>query len=132
MISEILHREQNHTARIAYLKSHSDYWPEVFFKKDQIEIGVEVFASTLLRIERGGIWYAVHHVDSMLQTEEQLNIDGLLMQRLARAVYVTQHFYQISKEEYRDAWGRPIAMQDVDKIQLSEKERLIERYPHLK
>lgn len=134
MINEILHGVEESYARTAYLKQNSDYWPEVFFKREQAGQGTEIYASTLARIERDGIWYVVHHIHSVWKddSDPDSNLESYLVINLSRQVHISQQFYQVSTGEFRDAFGRVKHFQEVDKIQLSEKERLIERYPHLR
>lgn len=128
MISEFIHRANSFKAIIAELKKESSYYPSVLIKyydsgigmdfRDSVEESKACYVSTLLRIEREGVWYVVHCVESIISNEmvDEMN----LLKRFMASVYQIQFLYQIPN--FTDPDGIPL--QDVDRIQQSEVDRL--------
>lgn len=106
--------------RIAELKKESGYYPKVLIKPYR-EIGfvTELYASTLVRIERDGIWYIVHCVEWIVPNSQTV-VSNLLL-RLMDSVYKIQCLYKIPNNVVNFN-GVPI--HDIDLLQISEIERL--------
>jgi len=116
MIDKIVKETTSFKERIAELKEKSSYYPEVVIEEypnDHPESDRVVFASTLVRIERDGKWYAVHCVESVVPTKT--TSEKHLLIRLMDSVHKLQHLYKITGQ-----------FEDVDSLQKSEMNRLIE------
>lgn len=119
-------------SRVADLKKESKYYPHItirkytkekvinknfcdYFKKDKPkEESGEVYASTLVRIKRNGIWYVVHCAESLSLNAFALTYDEkTLIMLLMEHVYKIQLGYVIT--------GR---YEDIDILQISEEERI--------
>ena len=139
MKNEIL--QQDFKAIIAELKRESSYYPSVlikyyeafekpkeddkfknrpmtdwvhcFTKTKHKEVEKVCYASTLVRIKRGGQWYVVHCVESI---KSQKEAEQRLLSKMMNSVHKIQWLYQILKS--------PNDLQDVDTSQMSETERL--------
>lgn len=110
--AEILSKAQDFKDKIAELKRHSNYYPDILIHGYQ-EAGVvtEIYASTLVRVHRDNKWYVVHCVDSVVPTSP--NSESRLLLRLMNSVHNVQTLYQIT--------GR---FEDLDTLQISEAVRL--------
>lgn len=116
MIDKIVKEATSFRERIAELKEKSSYYPEVVieeYRNDHPEYDRVVFASTLVRIERDGKWYVVHCVENIVPMET--TSEKHLLIRLMDSVHKIQHLYRITGQ-----------FEDVDPIQKSETDRLIE------
>lgn len=124
MIDKIIHQARTFEWIVADLKKSSMYYPAVilrYYKNPNQEstIGLtDCYASTLVRIERDGIWYTVHCVECCTLTSEYDETKLLL--KFMDSVYKIQHCYQI--QTITTPNGKPL--QDVDPMQKSEKERV--------
>lgn len=107
----------NHQSIIAILKSKSKYYPEVVLETFGSTVNGETrtvnYASTLVRIERDGVWYTVHCVETYVSSQMFPDKAGLLL-NLMRNAHNVMHLHKLC--------GR--ANEDVDKDQSSEEERL--------
>ena len=107
----------NHQSIIAILKSKSKYYPEVVLETFGSTVNGETktvnYASTLVRIERDGVWYTVHCVETYVSSQMFPDKAGLLLNLMHKAHYV-MHLHKISGT----------ANEDVDKDQTSEEQRL--------
>ena len=114
MLRKILRDNETFINRVASLKKESPYYPSVIVREYERhhEPYNEIYISTLVRIERDGVWYVVHCLESGVETE-YFNTEDILMQ-LQQSAYKIQHLYKLCGHE------------EIDKIQKSEKERLIE------
>lgn len=119
-LGKILWDSQLTEKRIADLKKKSSYYPQVLieecitnlcFRNNKYE--KTIYASTLVRIERDGIWYTVHCVESIILTENTSEKDLLI--KFMDSVYKIQHLYKVTGY-----------LEDVDSIQKSEFDRLME------
>lgn len=104
------------------LKTESSYYPNVLIKY----YGSECYASTLVRIKRNGTWYLVHCVESIILTESIKEEDLLI--KFIDSVYKIQFLYNIIEVNDRTIEQ----FQDVDKLQISEEERLMILYNNIK
>jgi hypothetical protein len=117
--------------RIAKLKAASKYYPKILqvcydgdskinFMGNNVE--EDVFLSTLVRIEREGVWYTIHVVEAM--TFNCNRPRDILYETFMRRVYDVQHLYNINLN-----FQAPDGSQgfDIDKLQISEEERLKQR-----
>jgi hypothetical protein len=127
MIQEILAKVQGYKNRTAYLKSKSDYYPEVLCHNETEEGLPILFLSTLVRIEREGKWYVVHHVESGIVDGKYLSQEMLLMAKLVRAVHMTQNLYRIAPP-MKQSDGSVFNCQDEDTLQIAESERVKSKY----
>lgn len=110
--------------RVKELRSKSKYYPEVIFE-EYLSSGwdnyppnsvKQVFASTLVRIERDGVWYVVHVVEHCLLDQYTLvNTFPIMLNRFLHKVNTVQLFWKPKPEEK-------------DSLQKSEFERL---YPSI-
>lgn len=129
MLTKILQQVDDHRQMIAYLRQNSKPWPEIFSVTKSLDMeerraGVgrapdTVWLSTLVRIQRDGKWYLVHHVQSLTGN---VNVEWLYS-KLVHEVHLTQTFYRVT--------GNP-ELETLDPNQQSEEERLRDVYPHLK
>ena len=114
MNNKILSENHIFLERIKFLKKESDYYPKILFQ-EYLDIHVEkrkvLFASTFLRIERNGIWYKIHFVESIILNKESDKVDLLL--KIIGSVYSVGHLYEIN------------SLSEVDDIQISEEQRLV-------
>lgn len=133
MKDEFLEIEERRKLIVADLKSRSPYFPEVllcsipitityYHPKRQLEpivevINIEQFVSTIVRINRGGTWYAVHALEVASLSPDGGSISDMaaILTRLNMSAYQCQVLYQLT--------GNP-QFEEVDKIQISEEERL--------
>lgn len=99
--------------KVERLKAESKYYPYLHIRYESNE----VYCSTLVRIERNGKWYTVHCVESGSYNGHGDDIDVCV--QLMRSVHKIQHLYQIC------------GMEDIDKLQISETERLKLNEPNL-
>lgn len=133
MKDEFLEIEEHRKLIVAVLKSRSPYFPEVllfsipnirtYYPTKRTEppitevISIDQWASTIVRINRGGAWYAVHALDSASLSPDGGSISDMvaILARLNMSAYQCQVLYQLT--------GNP-QFEEVDKIQISEEERL--------
>lgn len=117
MIARMIDDAMNHQSIIAILKSKSKYYPEVVLETFGSTVNGETrtvnYASTLVRIERDGVWYTVHCVETYVSSQMFPDKAGLLL-NLMRNAHNVMHLHKLC--------GR--ANEDVDKDQSSEEERL--------
>jgi hypothetical protein len=116
MIDQILEGVQKFNDRIAFLKSQSDYWPKVYLKNFP---NSEVAASTILRVERNGVWYAQHFVEFMVSDSN--TVYEILLEKIQRSVWAAYHLLNVD-ESFKFPNGDPVFVRDV--LQISEEERL--------
>lgn len=109
MLNKILDEAERFRSIIALLKKESPRYPQ-FLRK---EIGPQVFFSTLVRIEREGIWYLVHCVESYNPDLGIKTTDMDLIKKFMTSAYVIQNLYKISG-----------TMEDIDPVQTPESELL--------
>lgn len=114
MLREILENVKTFEARIIELRAASDYWPQILYKNNSGDD--TIYASTLVRIFRDDRWYVVHCVDSQSVPIGSHNVEYML-ERMIFKVHLIQNFHIISERD------------EVDKLQISEQNRLKERYP---
>jgi len=117
MIARMIDEARQYESIIALLKKKSKYYPEVVLEAFGSKVNGETrtvnYASTLVRIQREGVWYTVHCVETYVSSEMFPDKVGLLLNLMHKAHYV-MHLHKLSG----------IANEDVDKEQLSEEERL--------
>lgn len=114
MVTKILRGAESFKERVAQLKKESPYYPDIVVKEypdNSSPYGKIAFASTLVRIEREGIWYTVHCVESVMLSPNY-PVD-FLYTRLMDSVHKIQHLYIVGSGH-----------EDVDPLQISELERL--------
>ncbi|HTJ52656.1 MAG TPA: hypothetical protein VL443_24540 [Cyclobacteriaceae bacterium] len=111
-LQEICSDADKFKQKIYTLKERSPIYPDILIEKQNSK----TYASTLIRIERDGVWYKVHVVE-IDHHDPSLNImvpeNYYLIQRLLTQVYYIQFLYKICGRE------------DVDVNQESELERII-------
>lgn len=112
---------------IAFLKANSKYYPDILYHRDEGLGEPILYISTLVRICRGGIWYVVHHVDKMPLERIALSSESILLDRLIKEVYFTQHFFKIAAN-MKSYDGSVFVAQYFDALQISEEERLKQTY----
>lgn len=121
MIEKIIKSTNNHNLIIAQLRKDSKYYPEIIIENYDSEFdfcGINTFASTLVRINKNGIWFVVHCVESLMRREDE-GIHHLLF-RLIKSVHNIQHLYKIPfMDEKEGAF-------EIDILQQDEAERLQE------
>ncbi len=134
MIDQILQEWKQGSAEIRRLREISPYWPEFIAedKKPQYLVGREYYPykndheyilSTIVRIERDGIWYDVHCVNRGLVILDQpvsLMLNDLFRQ-FTMNVYTVQNLYKIDPN---NLYGSTC----VSKIQVPEQQRLMEGF----
>lgn len=128
MRDQIIERVKHFHQIIAELKSVSPYYPQILRKEyphdnPLLESRVAVYYSTKVRIERDGVWYTVHHVESGVP-EKNIPVEEYAILRLTESCYKTVFLYRIN--DYRSTDGVPL--QDIDNLQISETERLATFY----
>ncbi len=101
----IIDKAERRRQFIAQLKAESSYYPEVLVK-NRFDGQEELYASTLVRIERNGIWYVVHAVFWIMPNHQ---VRDFLFTRLMHSVHQIQHLYVVNAEAER-------FFEEVDKI----------------
>ena len=107
-VGQILQENNRFRQNTAGLRAMSKYYPVIV--RDTYDGAV--FLTTLVRIERGEKWYTVHCVESFEATEPSDFTESLEMMMMK--AHDIQHLYLITG-----------TMEDVDVLQISEKERLV-------
>lgn len=102
--------------KIARLKEKSDYYPHIVFEitLEPSNGGTKVFASTLVRIQRNDCWYTVHCVESSVLFHHYDT--QAFFERIMESVHKIQHCYVLTGIA---------GLEDVDKLQESEQERVM-------
>ncbi len=93
------------------LRINSPYYPQIasFVEGDR------EYLSTLVRIERNGVWYAIHvEHDFMANLQRSYEMRAVILQKMVVDITKIQYFYMLQNDDVPD------------KIQISEKDRLLE------
>lgn len=111
MLSKSLETGTTFLQDIKHLKRHSKYFPEIL----ACQIGERLYASTIVRFERAGVWFTIHVVDYV---EAGTNIDDVAI---------------VTKSLIRNAWDayhlHTMHHAEKDEIQVSEAIRLQNERP---
>ena len=102
----------------AWLRERSPYFPD--FLSGQGPNGDHYF-STLVRIQRDGVWYTVHCVERYRDFGDTKDIRTLCLERLVSHAYMVQKLFKLT--------GDPM-FEQIDKFQISEEDRLSLEIPH--
>ena len=111
---KILNEVELFKQRISELKKDSHYYPSVLIREypvDQPKYKKEIYASSLIRIKRNGVYYTVHCVESIIETENTTESDLLI--KFMGYAYNIMYLYKIG------------AYDDVDPSQSDEETRLM-------
>ena len=114
-LGSIIAAAQQADHRRESLRRSSPYYPDYIVREDQ---GV-TYVSTILRMEKGGKWYAIHFIESDVRKDPE----ELLLDRLMRNVYLFQQLGTIDSN-FKDPLGREIY--PLDENQQPETKRMEE------
>lgn len=112
MIAKILNEASHFEQMVSRLKKESGYYPNVIMLDHFTDGRLEKYASTLVRIQRSGKWYAIHCVESIIPNSTVS--ESHLLLRMMDSVYKIQSLYILQPNDKLDA------------IQISEFERMFQ------
>lgn len=114
MKDKIIAQATSFQGYIADLKSRSKYYPSILteLKSNVVDRLPSMYASALVRIERNGIWYTVHVVESIIPTANIGDPTEWLLKKFSNSVYMAQLFHVQTQFD------------SIDKLQISEMDRM--------
>ena len=121
----IIGKAQGFARQTSYLKENSPYYPDIFLTEEPSESpsGRTFVGTTLVRIERDGKWYTVHHVHRHYTEEADSHLaittaTRFILERIMREAHLTQNLYVITGK-----------YEDIDTSQEPEADRLLRTLP---
>lgn len=100
---------------IKNLKEKSSYYPSIYMECIEEGMVTTMYASTIIRVCHKDIWYAVHCVESFSSRNNDIDEKSLLL-RMSKSVHDIQNLWV------------PNGIYEIDKLQISERDRLIKLY----
>jgi len=111
-------------AKIEYFRRKAPYYPK---RHTEIHVNEELFqkhlyATTIVRHEHEGVWYARHHLQEQVIANDDTHTPTRVEEHLLHEVYLDLRFGKINPDIKRPN-GK--SLDPVDKLQISESERLL-------
>jgi len=110
MLNKMLEGASEVKRRSAYLRDKSSFYPKIYSEK----FGDELYLSTIVRVNRNGIWYDIHHIECTTDSNYSKTYE-----RLIESVYFAMLFF-VPSEIFHES-----------KVQILEQERVEKDYPYL-